>query len=328
MIKNSASNLPITQALHTQAAQILPTLSALFTTELYSEIVHQRISQHSHDSGICYRGLSRATHQRVTQVMIKWQLSSTPQPYPADLSHEIRVLKTLQPVSRPHNAIIAPPLLHSDSMTIPQQPSPLYQARYLTFFAIPYYANGSVAYYQKQSLNDQQKHQLIMQAAQLLAHLHHEGWIHGDVKPSNFLIDIDSTDGCSDKDKGIKLLLTDFALATQSHKTPLCRTTHSAGTPAYLAPECWQGQGASVQSDLYAFGIMMYEIVMGRRPFAINRQSQQPLTDWAIQHCQQPVTALRYQYRPYQKIMDKALAKRIGHRYQSMQEILEDLQTL
>ena len=121
------------------------------------------------------------------------------------------------------------------------------------------------------------------------------------------------------------LLLTDFALATSINK-PIA--VNFAGTPAYLAPECWQGQGATLQSDIYAFGIMMTEILMGKRPFKVNIESSDPMIEWAIQHCQQPVPKLPLEYSRYQCIIEKALAKQMEKRYYNMKEVLRDLTLL
>ena len=70
---------------------------------------------------------------------------------------------------------------------------------------------------------------------------------------------------------------------------------------------------------------MMVEILVGKRPFIIDPQSNQSMTDWAIQHCQQPIPKLPLGYVRYQSIVDKALAKRIEKRYQSMDEVIANL---
>ena len=121
------------------------------------------------------------------------------------------------------------------------------------------------------------------------------------------------------------LLLTDFALASALYKHSIANT---AGTPAYFAPERWQGQGATVQSDIYAFGIMLYEILVGERPFNVDLHNDKRLREWAIRHCQHPVPILPLEYFRYQDIVDKALAKRLEKRYQSMEEVLRDLKLL
>jgi serine/threonine-protein kinase len=73
---------------------------------------------------------------------------------------------------------------------------------------------------------------------------------------------------------------------------------------------------------------MLYEILAGERPFKIDNPSGAPLREWATQHCQQPIATLPLEYRRYQRIINKALAKRIEKRYQSMEEIVMDLERL
>lgn len=315
-MKNSASNQCQIQALQRQAQHLLPPIAHVLAKLGYQKITPQRISQHNDDNEVNYQGLTHARCKSFGQVMIKWQLSLNPQ-NSAPLNHEIRVLKALNEWQNNQNNTIAPSLLAYNSITI----TALDQPQELILLVMPYYQTGSLAQVLKQTLNEQQKHTLIMQAAQMIDNLHQSGWIHGDIKLSNFLIE-----------DNLSPLLTDFALARRidngfDNNFNEGRE-NSAGTPAYLAPECWQGQGATVQSDIYAFGIMMYEILMGKRPFAINLQSDDPLQDWALQHYQQPVPALSKQYAHYQMIIDKALAKRVEQRYGSMEEVLRDFKRI
>ena len=164
-----------------------------------------------------------------------------------------------------------------------------------------------------------------MQSAYLIANLHKAGWLHNDIKPSNILLDSFLTNDANSSSVTTKLLLIDFALA---ESVGVSSKSNPAGTPAYLAPERWQGQSATVQSDVYAFGIMMVDILIGERPFSVSKQSSEPLTEWAIKHCQQPVPKLPLEYSRYQGIVEKALAKRTAKRYQSMEEVLSDLTLL
>ena len=121
------------------------------------------------------------------------------------------------------------------------------------------------------------------------------------------------------------LLLTDFALAERVNEL---EEGSPAGTPAYLAPERWQGQSATVHSDIYAFGLMMVEILTGKRPFQVSAHSNDKLKAWAIQHCQQPIPKLPSEYSHYQYMVDKALAKRVEKRYQDLDKVLIDLRLL
>lgn len=316
-MKNSASNHSQIQALQMQAQHLLPSITHALSNLGYQKAVHQRISQQDNDSGINYQGLTRAQYQSFGQVMIKWQLSPNIEQDSAPLNYELSALKALNEWQSDQNNTIVPSLLVYKTITI----TALAQPQQLVLLVMPYYPNGSLAQVLKQTLNDQQKHTLIMQAAQLVDSLHQSGWVHGDIKPSNFLIE-----------DNLSPLLTDFALARRidngfDNNFNEDRE-NSAGTPAYLAPECWQGQSVTKQSDIYAFGVMMYEILVEKRPFEINSQSDDPLKDWAIQHCQQPIPILPKQYAHYQMIIDKALAKWLERRYKSMQEVLGSLKRM
>ena len=340
-MKNSASNQAVFQAkpkqdlakqtLQTDAQQILPVLTIAFLDLQYSKIAHQRISQQGVTNALEYQGLTRAKHPQFGEVMMKWQLSTDAHRHGSDLSYEAEVLKTINQFSNHQGRFssIGPPLLATHHLQL----QVLNNSQTLTLVVMPNYANGSVARYLKQSLTAEQKQQLIVQAAKLIADLHHIGWLHNDIKPSNILLDTFVPNHADIGGIVPNLLLTDFALAepinngiTQINKKN--STENNAGTPAYLAPERWQGQGATLQSDIYAFGIMLYEILAGERPFKIDNPSGAPLREWTTQHCQQPIATLPLEYSRYQRIINKALAKRIEKRYPSMEEIVMGLKKL
>lgn len=322
------------QALQTQAQKTLPVLTTLFSSLHYREIAHQRLSQQSDSGEANYQGLTRGQHAQFGQVMIKWQLSADSNKKSADLAYEVDVLKSIN-ISISENSLpaIAPPILAYDNVTI----QILKPSSQLTILVMPYYPNGSLAIQlnsQNHSrLTDIQKHHLIKQSAHLVTNLHNIGWLHNDIKPSNILLDGFMPNHADNSSIVPDLLLTDFTLAEAinddiAQNSDKNSTGDSAGTPAYLAPERWQGQGATLQSDIYAFGIMMYEILTGKRSFNIDNQSNEPLREWAIQHCQQPIPTLPLEYSRYQGIVDKVLAKRVERRYQSMEEIVVDLERL
>ena len=329
-MKNSAS-IPSTiqagakKALQRQAQQILPVLDTLFSDMNYSEIAHQRISQQSDSNEINYQGLTRGQHSQFGQVMIKWQLSTDANQNSADLIHEASILKSINSLSNNQNSLtaIAPPILAYDNLRV----QILAQSLPLTILVMPYYPHGSLATQlnvrNHSLLTLQRKHQFIVQSAQLIANLHNAGWLHNDIKPSNILLDGFMPNHADDSSIIPNLLLTDFALAEPINK-PI--VANLAGTAAYLAPERWQGQGATVQSDIYAFGVMITEILVGERLFNIDSLNDEPLREWAIQHCQQTIPTLALEYSRYQGIVDKVLAKQVHKRYQSMKEVLRDFQ--
>ena len=185
------------------------------------------------------------------------------------------------------------------------------------------------------SISNNQKHQLILKIAQLIADLHQRGQYHGDINPNTILMDDYSASDMNAEHSDANVLLTNLTLAeptslsadqvSMSSNNNLLATI---GNPAYQAPERWQGQQATEHSDIYAFGVLLYEIVTGKLPFAIAEQSSDPMLDWNNQHCLTPIPKLAEEYQPYQMIIDSALAKQRKKRYQSMQQAITDLQSL
>ncbi len=319
IMKNSDNKCQTKQALQSRATQLLPLLTAALLKLRYKDIIHQCISQHN----TAYQGLTRATDDKFSQVMIKWQLSTVVFDDLANLPHEVQVLKALNSfkIKSQHLTAIASPVLEYKKLSIALAE----QSYQLTVLVMSYYPQGSLAQYLKQSLTIEQKHQLITQAAHLISQLHQQGWLHNDIKPSNFLIGTELSNTTNSTDD---LLLTDFALAQRTDSAKNKDNNNPAGTPAYLAPERWQGQEATEQSDIYAFGIMVYEILTGNRPFKVEKQSNEPLRTWATQHCQQPIAKLHSEHQDYQMIINKALAKRIDNRYKHMSDVIADLDKL
>jgi serine/threonine protein kinase/Tfp pilus assembly protein PilF len=158
---------------------------------------------------------------------------------------------------------------------------------------------------------------LLKQIASALDFAHEKGVIHRDIKSANILMDNDNN-----------AYLADFGIAA------LMSATHSltgegmmVGTPGYMAPELWQGESASPQSDIYAVGVMLYEMLVGRLPF----QAETPYL-FMYKHLNDPIPTLADQRTDlppdYDALLQQVLAKQPQDRYQTATELAENFATL
>lgn len=149
---------------------------------------------------------------------------------------------------------------------------------------------------------------IAYQITQALQDAHSHGIVHRDIKPQNLMIM---------KDGLAKVL--DFGVARAQDLPSLTRSGF-VGSPYYMAPEQAMGELVDVRSDIYSLGIVTFEMLTGRLPFAAE-------TPWSIvsQHISTPPPPLR-QFRPevpaeMEELINKALAKRSEDRFQNPEEI-------
>lgn len=98
---------------------------------------------------------------------------------------------------------------------------------------------------------------IMKQLTSAIGHAHDHGIIHRDIKPQNLLVD---------EEGNVKI--TDFGIATTLSATSYTQTNSVIGTVHYLSPEQARGGVATNQSDIYALGIVMYELLTGELPFS------------------------------------------------------------
>jgi eukaryotic-like serine/threonine-protein kinase len=112
---------------------------------------------------------------------------------------------------------------------------------------------------QKNWLHTAEGMEIARQICTGLSAIHTKGIVHRDLKPANVMLSRDS--GAS-----IRVVIMDFGIAVSADVF----SSAACGTPAYVAPELWRGKPATVQSDIYALGVMLHEMSCGRKPFADN----------------------------------------------------------
>jgi len=157
---------------------------------------------------------------------------------------------------------------------------------------------------------------LTMQICEGLAKAHQSGIVHRDVKPQNVLID---------KDDRVRIL--DFGLAKLKRDAMLTQIGTTLGTVAYMSPEQTRGEEVDHRTDIWALGVVLYEMLAGQMPF--KGEHEQAVIYSILNVDPQPMLDLRTGLpRELGQIVYRALAKDPGERYQLMNNLLVDLRQL
>jgi tetratricopeptide (TPR) repeat protein len=154
---------------------------------------------------------------------------------------------------------------------------------------------------------------VFRQVAEGLKAAHDQGVVHRDLKPQNIMID--SQD---------RVYVTDFGLAKGSEQSGMTQTGAVIGTPFYMSPEQVKGEPVGPRSDIYALGVILYQMAAGVVPFTGATPFEVMMR--RVQRPAQPVGELNPDLPKYlQRIIERCLAVDPNLRYQNVAEILEDL---
>jgi len=156
--------------------------------------------------------------------------------------------------------------------------------------------------------------QIAIQIAEGLQAAHDQGIIHRDIKPENIMIDSSGM---------VKIL--DFGLARIHGSTQLTQSGDIMGTAAYISPEQIEGKDVDQRTDIWSFGVMLYEVLTNRLPYSDKR------LETVIYSIVNKVPPALSEYRtdipdPLNKLVVKCMEKEREERYQNFAEIIGDIQ--
>jgi serine/threonine protein kinase/Tfp pilus assembly protein PilF len=156
---------------------------------------------------------------------------------------------------------------------------------------------------------------IALQIAQGLAKAHEHEIVHRDIKPANVMV----------TSEGV-VKIVDFGLAKLSSRTMLTKTGSTLGTAAYMSPEQARGEPADHRTDIWSLGIVLYEMLTGKRPF--EAEYENALLYSILNSEPEPITALRTGVpMELDRVVQKCLSKNPLDRYQHIDEVLVDLRS-
>ena len=168
------------------------------------------------------------------------------------------------------------------------------------YHAMEYLEGGDLEARIADSLDIPTALEIILELSDALFLVHSKGIIHGDIKPANVVF---RSDDCP--------VLTDFGI---SKRTNTMASGESASgdilaSPSYASPECMQGQPMDQRTDIYSLGVMLYEMLVGEKPYTGANN-----VELVANSIQQPIPLLPSSLKPLQPLIDHMLAKNVDER--------------
>ncbi len=184
------------------------------------------------------------------------------------------------------------------------------QEHSLLFIIMEYISGGNLRDYISPQMKSSEITRIIREVASALSYAHERGIVHRDVKPVNVLMD-----------QSRRAVLSDFGIAkVLASISAMTRSGAGVGTPEYMSPEQCKGIQVDARADIYALGVMLYEMLTGHTPFEADNY-----TALAHSHIyEQPPNPSRYNPRispAVQAVTLKALAKSPEDRFQSAMDM-------
>ena len=175
------------------------------------------------------------------------------------------------------------------------------------FIVMEYFQQGDLRRRMQQPISVQEALNYIEQIAQALAVVHRVGILHRDIKPGNIMLRSDGS-----------VVLIDFgvALDVRAIKKEVAQG-NIIGTPYYMSPEQGYGESVDARSDLYSLGVMLYELLMLKRPYIADT-----VMNVIYMHKYLPSPLLSADLAWLQPLIDRLMAKDPQHRFQSAEQLI------
>ena len=183
----------------------------------------------------------------------------------------------------------------------------------LLYLVLEHIAGGDLNQHLERGMHVSDLVEVVRDIGRALDYAHEKGFIHRDIKPENILFRPDGS-----------AVLTDFGIARVIEGEPaLTIVGRVVGTPQYMSPEQAAGRELDGRSDLYSLGVVFYRLLTGEVPYKADSA-----VAIGIKHLQEPIPKVPSYLSAFQGVIDRALAKKPEHRYQTGAELVVALEEI